>query len=142
MRQAPYKLAIIVDDDADIALAARLALRDLFAETLVLDSPAELERILAERAPEVILLDLNFARGATDGAEGFAALSRIVAQDPDVAVVVITAHGGVAIAVDAIKRGATDFVSKPWANERLVSTVRSAAALSASSPATCLAAPW
>lgn len=132
MSAPPFDLAVVVDDDADIALAARLALRDTFVETVALGSPDQLPALLAERAPDVILLDLNFARGATDGAEGMAALARIVAQDPDVAVVVITAHGGVAIAVDAIKRGASDFVSKPWANERLVSTVRSAAALAAS----------
>ena len=112
----PFSLAMIVDDDPDIGLAARLALRDLFTETLVLDSPDRMAAALAERSPDVILLDLNFARGATDGAEGFAALSRIAEQDPDAAVVVIKAHGGVAIAVDAIKRGATDIVSKPWSN--------------------------
>ena len=89
-------------------------------------------QVIGERAPDVLLLDLNFARGATDGSEGFEWLGRIVAADPDLAVVIITAHGGVSIAVDAIKRGATDFVSKPWANERLAATVRSAAALTRS----------
>ncbi len=128
----PFDLAIVVDDDPDIALAARLALRDLFAEVIAVGDPATLPGLLAARSPDVILLDLNFARGATDAAEGFAWLGRIVAADPDIAIVIITAHGGVAIAVDAIKRGATDFVSKPWANERLAATVRSAAALSAS----------
>ncbi len=128
----PFDLAIIVDDDPDIALAARLALRDVFAEVVAIGDPAALPALLAARTPDVVLLDLNFARGATDGAEGFAWLQRIVAADKDVAVVIITAHGGVAIAVDAIKRGATDFVSKPWSNERLAATVRSAAALTRS----------
>ena len=86
--------------------------------------------------PDVILLDLNFERGATDGAEGFRWLPRILDKDPDAAVVIITAHGGLTIAVEAIKRGATDFVAKPWSNERLVATVRSAAALRASKRAT------
>lgn len=129
---ASFDLAIVVDDDPDIALAARLALRDLFAEVIAIGDPATLPALLAARTPDVVLLDLNFARGATDAAEGFAWLARIVATDPDVAIVIITAHGGVAIAVDAIKRGATDFVSKPWANERLAATVRSAAALTRS----------
>lgn len=128
----PFQLALVVDDDPDIGLAARLALRDLFGEVQTLTTPTTLPQVVAERAPDVLLLDLNFARGATDGQEGFEWLGRIVAADPDLAVVIITAHGGVAIAVDAIKRGATDFVSKPWANERLAATVRSAAALTRS----------
>jgi DNA-binding NtrC family response regulator len=125
----PFDLAIVVDDDPDIALAARLALRELFRDVRAVASPADLLDGYDATPPDLILLDLNFERGATDGAEGLAWLNRIVAHDPDAAIVVITAHGGVAIAVDAIKRGASDFVSKPWSNERLASTARSAAAL-------------
>ncbi len=125
----PFDLAIVVDDDPDIALAARLALRDLFAEVVVVGDPAALPALLDRRTADAILLDLNFQRGATDGREGLDWLGRIVARDPDAAVVVITAHGGVAVAVEAIKRGATDFVTKPWSNERLAATVRSAATL-------------
>lgn len=124
-----FGLAVIVDDDPDIALSARLALRGLFDEILVLGSPDRLAALYAERAPDAVLLDLNFARGATDGAEGMAVLDTLIALDPHAAIVIITAHGGVGVAVDAIKRGASDFVSKPWSNERLVSTVRSAATL-------------
>src|SRR6185437_16248329 len=76
-----------------------------------------------------ILLDLNFERAKTDGREGIDYLGKIMAIDPDAAVVIITAHGGVSIAVEAIKAGASDFVAKPWSNERLEATVRSAAAL-------------
>ena len=133
MTQSPrFPLAIVVDDDPDIGLAARLALRELFDEVLPLDRPDRLPALIAERGPDVLLLDLNFARGATDGREGFEWLDRVVSVDPDLAVVIITAHGGVAIAVEAIKRGATDFISKPWANDRLAATVRSAAALTRS----------
>src|SRR4029453_14804817 len=63
------------------------------------------------------------------GRGGLPSLARITASDPDAAVVIITAHGAVSIAVEAIKRGASDFVAKPWSNERLAATVRSAAAL-------------
>src|SRR5215213_11025635 len=126
---APFDLAVVVDDDPDIALAARLALRDLFTTVTTLSSPAELDAVLKKGTPDVILLDLNFQRGATDGREGLDYLARIMALDPDAAVVIITAHGAVSIAVDAIKRGASDFVAKPWSNERLAATVRSAAAL-------------
>jgi DNA-binding NtrC family response regulator len=126
---APFDLAVVVDDDPDIALAARLALRDLFSAVTTLPSPDGLETLLAKETPDVVLLDLNFERGATDGREGLDWLGRIMAADPDAAVVIITAHGAVSTAVEAIKRGASDFVAKPWANERLAATVRSAAAL-------------
>jgi DNA-binding NtrC family response regulator len=126
---APFNLAVVVDDDPDIALAARLALRDLFERVETLSSPAELMPLLKEGSPDAILLDLNFERGATDGREGLKFLGRIMAEDPDAAVVIITAHGAVSIAVEALKAGASDFVAKPWSNERLAATVRSAAAL-------------
>jgi DNA-binding NtrC family response regulator len=124
-----FNLAVVVDDDPDIALAARLALRDIFGRIETLSSPAELMPRLEKEPPDAILLDLNFERAATDGREGLSCLDRIIAVDPNAAVVIITAHGAVSIAVDAIKRGASDFVAKPWSNERLTATVRSAAAL-------------
>lgn len=127
--KAPFDLCVVVDDDPDIALAARLALRDLFARVDTLNSPAELLTQLEKESPDAILLDLNFERGATDGREGLSFLGRIMELDPDAAVVIITAHGAVSIAVEALKAGASDFVAKPWSNERLAATVRSAAAL-------------
>ncbi len=129
MSSKPFDLALIVDDDPDILLAARLLLRDLFAEVIIAEQPDEALAKTAGRAPDVILLDANFARGATNAAEGFEALARFLERDPEAVVVMITAHGGVQIAVEAMKRGATDFVSKPWSNERLLATVRTAAAL-------------
>lgn len=127
--EPPFSLAVVVDDDPDIALAARLALRDLFERIETLSSPAELLPLLKKESPEAILLDLNFERGATNGREGLNFLGKVMQIDPDAAVVIITAHGAVSIAVEAIKAGASDFVAKPWSNERLAATVRSAAAL-------------
>jgi len=124
-----FKLAVVVDDDPDISLAARLALRDMFERVETLNTPAELLPLLKRESPDAILLDLNFERAKTDGREGLDYLGRIMEIDPDAAVVIITAHGGVSIAVEAIKAGASDFVAKPWSNERLEATVRSAAAL-------------
>jgi DNA-binding NtrC family response regulator len=126
---APFDLAVVCDDDPDIALAAKLALRDLFREIETLASPRELQTFIKARSPDAILLDLNFERAATDGSEGLDYLGRIMIADPEAAVVIITAHGAVSVAVEAIKRGASDFVAKPWSNERLAATVRSAAAL-------------
>jgi DNA-binding NtrC family response regulator len=125
----PFNLAVVVDDDPDIALAARLALRHMFERVETLTSPAELVPLLKKETPDAILLDLNFERGATDGREGLSFLGKIMKVDPDAAVVIITAHGAVSVAVEAIKAGASDFVAKPWSNERLAATVRSAAAL-------------
>jgi DNA-binding NtrC family response regulator len=118
-----------VDDDPDIALAARLALRGMFERIETFSSPKDLMPLLKSETPDAILLDLNFERAATDGREGLTFLGKIMDQDPDAAVVIITAHGAVSVAVEAIKRGASDFVTKPWSNERLTATVRSAAAL-------------
>jgi DNA-binding NtrC family response regulator len=124
-----FNLAVVVDDDPDIALSARLALRGMFERIETLSTPAELMPLLKRETPDAILLDLNFERAATDGREGLDTLGRIMTQDPDSAVVIITAHGAVSIAVEALKRGASDFVAKPWSNERLAATVRSAASL-------------
>src|SRR5918996_4271391 len=84
---------------------------------------------MEEELPDVVRLDANFGRCATNAAEGFHWLAEILKRDPHAVVVMITAHAGVQIAVEAMKRGATDFVSKPWSNERLLATVRTAAAL-------------
>lgn len=124
-----FDRCVIVDDDDDILLAARLLLRPLFHEIVTAQSPEEALPEIKRQAPDVVLLDANFARGATDASEGLAWLDRLTAIDPEMVVVMITAHAGVHVAVAAMKRGATDFVPKPWSNERLLATVRTAAAL-------------
>jgi DNA-binding NtrC family response regulator len=120
---------IIIDDDPDILLSARLLLRDLFREVADFQEPEAALAAMEDELPDVILLDANFGRGATNAAEGFQWLAEILKRDPQAVVVMITAHAGVQTAVEAMKRGATDFVSKPWSNERLLATVRTAAAL-------------
>ena len=128
-RGKPFNRCIIVDDDADILLSARPLLRDIFLDIETYQVPEEAIAAMERGLPDVVLLDANFGRGATNAAEGFHWLGEILKRDPEAVVVMITAHGGVRIAVEAMKRGATDFVSKPWANERLLATVRTAAAL-------------
>jgi DNA-binding NtrC family response regulator len=124
-----FGLCVVIDDDEDVLTAARMLLRGLFREVATLSTPGEAVALLGERRPDVLLLDANFARGATDAAEGLALLDQLLRADPDLIVVMITAHAGVNVAVEAMKRGATDFISKPWSNERLLATVRTAAAL-------------
>jgi DNA-binding NtrC family response regulator len=128
-RGKPFGRCLVIDDDPDIALSARLLLRDLFDQVATFQSPDEALPAIEAGDADVILLDANFGRGATNAAEGFHWLGEILRRDPQAIVVMITAHGGVQIAVEAMKRGATDFVSKPWSNERLLATVRTAAAL-------------
>lgn len=114
---------LVIDDDADIAKAARLLLeRQGMTVSTAADPPAAWVR-LAEEPADVILLDLNFARGRTNGAEGFALLDRLIAADRHAIVIVVTGHSGIAVAVQAMRSGATDFVIKPWNNERLLATV-------------------
>ena len=129
VRGKPYSRCLVVDDDPDILLSARLLLRDMFGEVSTFQTPEEALEAMDGERPDVILLDANFGRGATNAAEGFHWLAEILKRDPEAVVVMITAHGGIQIAVEAMKRGATDFVSKPWSNERLLATVRTAAAL-------------
>lgn len=123
---------LIVDDDPDILLAARLLLKRQLHEVVTCDKPQRLAALLSEQSFDLILLDMNFSPGASDGAQGFELLAQIKATDPDIVVVVITAHGGVEMAVEAMKLGATDFVAKPWLNEKLLATLSSASALRAS----------
>ncbi|MFT7776127.1 sigma-54-dependent transcriptional regulator [Roseateles sp.] len=121
---------LILDDDPDVALAARLALRKL-APVAVRHSPAELTAALDEIAPDVLLLDMNFTPGASDGAAGLALLREVVARQggqPAPAVIVMTAYAEVELAVQALKAGAVDFITKPWPNERLVACVQAALA--------------
>lgn len=124
-----FDLCLVVDDDEDILTSIRLLLRDLFGEVVTFTDPARAAEFVAARTPDVVLLDANFGRGATDATEGLVLLDSLLAADPDLVVVMITAHAGVSVAVDAMKRGATDFVSKPWDNARLLATVRTAATL-------------
>jgi DNA-binding NtrC family response regulator len=125
----PFTRCLVVDDDDDILLSARLLLAPMFESVTTTVSPAEALAAIERSHFDAILLDANFARGATDGAEGFQWLARMMAVDPGAAVVMITAHGSVSVAVAAMKHGATDFVSKPWKNDRLLATVRNAASL-------------
>src|SRR6185312_12139179 len=107
---------LIVDDQEDILLAARLLLKRHFASVKTLRDPATLPELVRRNAFDVLLLDMNFAAGADKGAEGLALLTQVLTLDPQAVVVLITAHGDVSLAVEAMKKGAADFVTKPWEN--------------------------
>jgi DNA-binding NtrC family response regulator len=120
---------LFVDDDRDVLTSAQVLLERNGFRMVTAQSPVEAWSQLAAGPIDVILLDLNFARGATSGAEGFEWLAEIRAHDPDAVVVVVTGHSGINIAVAAMKAGASDFVMKPWNNPRFLETLRAAVAL-------------
>jgi len=122
----PKDHVLFVDDDPDVLKAAGLLLGRHGLRMTEARSPAEAWSVLAAEPVDAILLDLNFARGATAGDEGFQTLDDILARDPDAAVVVVTGHSGINIAVAAMRAGASDFVMKPWNNERLITTINTA----------------
>ena len=120
---------LIVDDQEDILLAARLLLKRHFASVSTLHDPATLPELVRRNAFDVLLLDMNFTAGAEQGTEGLAVLAQVLALDPQAVVVLVTAHGDVSLAVEAMKKGAADFVTKPWENERLLATLIAASNL-------------
>lgn len=120
---------LFIEDDADVRAAAELLLRRHGWRMFGAATPQESWGLLATEPVDVILLDLNFQRGATSGAEGLTHLADLVAHDPAAAIVVVTGHSGINIAVAAMRSGAADFVMKPWSNDRLMATLRDALAL-------------
>ncbi|OGG54328.1 MAG: sigma-54-dependent Fis family transcriptional regulator [Candidatus Handelsmanbacteria bacterium RIFCSPLOWO2_12_FULL_64_10] len=120
---------LVVDDNEDILLAARLLLKPHVERVHTEKDPRAIPSLLKDERYDVILLDMNFTQDATSGAEGFHWLSRILETDPSAVVILITAYGDVETAVRAIKEGATDFVLKPWQNEKLLATLSAALSL-------------
>ncbi|HRI60684.1 MAG TPA: sigma-54 dependent transcriptional regulator [Saprospiraceae bacterium] len=124
---------LIVDDNPGVLSAGKLFLKRHFAEVDTTREPEEIPGFLKEKRYAVILLDMNFGRSAKNtGQEGFQWLSKILELDPSSVVVLITAYGDVELAVRAIKNGATDFVLKPWDNDKLLATLSSALKLKTS----------
>ena len=120
---------LIVDDNRDVLFALNLLLADRAAAVRVCQAPERVPHFMQAFAPDVVLLDMNFRRDAISGEEGFDTLKAILDADPAAAVVMMTAYADTDKAVRAIKMGATDFVSKPWKNEKLLATLAAACRL-------------
>ena len=114
---------LVVDDDEDILTAGRLLLRRQFAEVFTCSVPGQIPELLGNHDFDVVLLDMNFGPGESSGQQGLEWLKAILEIDPSLVVIMITAHGSVDTAVEAMRLGATDFVAKPWQNEKIVATV-------------------
>jgi DNA-binding NtrC family response regulator len=117
---------LVVDDEEDILQAARLLLKRHFGSVQTTRDPATLAERVRQNSFDVLLLDMNFSAAADGGAEGLKWLAAVLAIDPQAVVVLVTAHSGVDLAVQAMKQGAADFVTKPWENERLLATLLAA----------------
>ena len=118
----PYRI-LIADDQPDVRESLRLLLKaEGFKVDTVASPPAALASLEAA-SPDLVLMDMNYSKDTTSGREGLDLLERIRTLDPSLPVVVMTAWGSVELAVEAMKRGAKDFVLKPWDNARLLATL-------------------
>jgi DNA-binding NtrC family response regulator len=115
---------LVADDQPDVLQALRLLLKGEGMQTETVGSPAGVAAALERAEFDVLLMDLNYARDTTSGREGLDLLARVQAADPTLPVVVMTAWGSIDGAVEAMRRGARDYVEKPWDNARLVATLR------------------
>jgi two-component system response regulator RegA len=118
---------LVIDDDADVLKAAAVLLSP-GARVETAQSPDAVFATVAAGGFDAVLLDMNFAPGERSGAVGLDWLGRFTQADPALAIVLMTTYGGVALAVEALKRGAMDFVLKPWRNEALAAAMAAAVA--------------
>ena len=126
VKQDNLKNSVLIVDDNQAVLSALGQLLEYEVEKVIgIKSPALIPGIIETQEIDVIIMDMNFSRGATDGQEGITWLKRILQDDPDAVVLMITAYGEMDLAIEAMKSGATDFIAKPWDNDKLVATVRS-----------------
>ncbi|MFO7824518.1 MAG: sigma-54 dependent transcriptional regulator [Cyclobacterium sp.] len=126
MKEQKAGKILIIDDNEDLLKAAKIFLKRHFGQVDTETNPGLLPILMVNEQYDVILLDMNFTRDVSSGQEGFYWLDRILELDSSAVVVLITAYGDVTTAVKAIKEGATDFVLKPWENEKLLATLNAA----------------
>jgi len=117
---------LIIDDDVDVLSAAKLLLKRHAKLVDIEKNPQKLPFLVTNNDYNLILLDMNFTRDVNSGREGFHWLDRILDINPKTKVIMITAYGDIEMAIRAIKAGATDFVLKPWENDKLLNTIQAA----------------
>lgn len=114
---------LAIDDDTDVLTAVRLLLKTEVKEMITEKNPENIPSLLAKFSFDLVLLDMNFNASINTGNEGIFWLKRIREIKPDIAVIMITAYGDIDLAVRSLKEGASDFVVKPWHNEKLITTI-------------------
>lgn len=124
MKRSRPPAIMIVDDQPDVREALQLLLKGEGYQLEAVDHPRALLQAMSEREYDLVLMDMNYSRDTTSGEEGLNLLTRCRELDRSLPVVVMTAWGSVELAVEAMKRGAKDFIPKPWDNERLLTIVR------------------
>src|ERR1700736_841022 len=131
MKIVPSQMRILIaDDQPDVLEALRLVLKREGYRIELAESPKQVLQAIENRDFDLAIIDLNYSRDTTSGEEGLELLAKIQLQDAMLPVVVMTAWGSVELAVEAMRRGARDFVQKPWENERLASIIRTQLELS------------
>ncbi len=116
---------LIIDDDQDVLTAVRLLLKTQVKQVLTESNPENIRSLLAKHSFDIILLDMNFKSSINTGNEGIYWLNKIKEFKSEAAVIMITAYGDIDLAVRSLKEGASDFVVKPWHNEKLISIIKS-----------------
>jgi len=124
----PKATILFVDDDADVRKTAELLLKKRGYAFHGVGTPEEALSRLVSESVDLILLDLNFSKGRTTGEEGLKCQRDILRHDPNALIIVVTGHSGLSVAVQALRSGASDFIMKPWNNERLVEAIEGALA--------------
>lgn len=114
---------LIIDDDVDVLLSAKLLLKKHYDKIITRNSPKEINQLISTEDIDVIVLDMNYRIGFNDGKEGMYWLKHIISIKPDMIVILMTAYGEVELAVNSIKKGAFDFILKPWTNEKFLATI-------------------
>ncbi|MCJ8155030.1 sigma-54 dependent transcriptional regulator [Chryseobacterium sp. SSA4.19] len=121
---------LIVDDDEDILFSARVWLKKFFTEVSCLSQPKNILKFLSEQQVDAVLLDMNFRKGFENGQDGLYWMQEIKTLEPQLPIILMTAYGEVELAVEALKNGASDFILKPWNNEKLYASVNLAVDIS------------
>jgi DNA-binding NtrC family response regulator len=117
---------LIVDDNVQILDSLKILLKNEYEEIETIKNPNLIPEKIRSGNYDIILLDMNFAAGISTGNEGIFWLREILKLDPDAIVILITAYGDINLAVQSIKEGATDFITKPWDTEKLLVTLNTA----------------
>jgi DNA-binding NtrC family response regulator len=116
---------LVIDDNKNVISALQILLNNYFEKVWLLPSPKTLISTIREKSPDIVLLDMNFSAGINSGNEGLFWLAEIKKAYPELPVVLFTAYAEIELAVNALKEGASDFVVKPWDNEKLIATLQS-----------------
>jgi DNA-binding NtrC family response regulator len=114
---------LVVDDDPDVLTAVRLLLKTEAKEVVTEKNPENLRWLLGQKKFDLLMLDMNFNSSINTGNEGIFWLRKVKELEPSIAVIMITAYGDIDLAVKCLKEGASDFIVKPWHNEKLVTTI-------------------